>query len=58
MKKIGTVQPYLFEEQLILALTKDWINAFGCVPTFEVLIDDKKNLVLKSKMPLKIKGEN
>jgi len=58
LKKICEISSYLFDDYVIISFTKDWINAFGCIPTFDVIIDDKKNLVLKSKTPIRAKGEN
>jgi len=49
LKKIGIIQPYLFEDQLILAFSKDWINVFGKLPCFVVVIDEEGKIVLQSE---------
>ncbi len=49
MKKIGTVLSYLFENHIILSLSKDWITICKGLPEFEVRIDDQNRLQLISK---------
>ena len=46
MKKVDKIIPYIFENYLIISLSKDWINVFDEVPKFEVFIDNKKRLIL------------
>jgi len=46
MMKLSKIKPYLFENYLIIAFSKDWIDIFDEIPQFEVFIDKKKRLVL------------
>jgi len=48
MNKLGTISPLIFENSLIIALTKDWINHFQSVPKFDVSIDKKGRLCIIS----------
>jgi hypothetical protein len=48
MKKICETKPMLFEGYLILALSKEWLDAFGELPTFEASLDDNGKLHLVS----------
>ena len=36
------VQPYLFQDYLVLALDSKWIEQFNCIPTFVVYINNNK----------------
>jgi len=47
-KKLGEVSPYLFEGFLLLSLDNKWTKIFGENPRFEVFIDGKGKLNLKS----------
>lgn len=49
MTNLGTISPLIFNESLIIALTKDWINHFHSVPKFDVSIDKKGKLCIISK---------
>lgn len=53
MTRLGTISPLLFEESLIIALAKDWINHFQSVPKFDVSIDKKGRLCIISEEGLK-----
>jgi len=53
LKKLTEVTPYLFEEHLILALSKKWIVSFKNLPSFEVMLDEQKRLHLISKEVVK-----
>ena len=44
MKKIAKVVPYLYEDNLVFALSKDWLTLYGKYPEFDVYVD--KNLRL------------
>jgi len=46
MKKVDEIIPYIFENYLIISLSKDWIKVFDKVPKFEAFIDNKKRLIL------------
>jgi len=46
MKKITEVKSYLFDNYLIVSLSKDWVNVFGEIPRFKVVLDNKKQLCL------------
>ena len=48
MKKICETKPMLFEDYLILALSKEWLDVFGEMPTFEASLDDNGKLHLTS----------
>ncbi len=42
MKHMQKVQPYLFQDYLVLALDSKWIEKFNCIPTFVVYINNNK----------------
>jgi len=48
MTKIGKIKPYLFDDSLVIALSKDWINFFSNIPTFDVMYENGK-LVIQSE---------
>jgi hypothetical protein len=48
MKKICEVKPLLFDSYLVLALSKEWLDVFGEMPTFEASLDDDGKLYLTS----------
>lgn len=48
MKKICETTPLLFEGYLVLALSSEWLDVFGGMPTFEVSLDDNGKLHLIS----------
>lgn len=48
LSKITEINPYRYENSLIIALSGDWIETFGKVPKFIVLIDDGR-LILQSE---------
>ena len=54
MKKISKVQPYLYQNYLVLALDYQWIKKFNCIPSFIVKIDDKNKLHLISEQTLNL----
>jgi len=58
MKIIARVIPYLFDNYLLIPLSKDWINIFGKVPQFEAFIDNKKRLVLVGPPIAKKSGDD
>jgi len=49
LKKISSVTPYLFENHLIISLSKDWINVFKGIPEFDVYLDEGKKLHIVQK---------
>lgn len=53
-KQLQIVVPIFFEDNLILSLSKDWINLFEKIPEFSVRIS-KKKLVLESIPTIKEK---
>ena len=53
MKKISHIISYLFENHLIVPLSKDWINACHGLPEFDVIIDRNNKLHLISKQIVK-----
>ena len=49
MKKIqDNVQTFLLDDYLILGLHKKWIEVFGELPKFNVILDKNGKLILKS----------
>jgi len=48
LTKIAEINPYRFDDSLIIVLAGDWIETFGKVPKFIVLIDDGR-LILQSE---------
>ncbi len=46
MRILGSVTPCIFEDDLIIALSLDWIMKFNQVPTFRIIIDDENRLSL------------
>ena len=48
MTEIEIITPLLFENYLIVSLSKDWINQFSSVPQFRVSIDKKRRLCITS----------
>ena len=44
MKNLGTYEPFLFENSIIISLDKKWIEVFGEIPKFEIKIDKKGRL--------------
>lgn len=48
MTKIGTIQPLLFDENLIIALSNKWVDEFTKIPEFDVIIDNEGRLCIIS----------
>ncbi|MBT4326537.1 MAG: hypothetical protein HOD60_06470 [Candidatus Nitrosopelagicus sp.] len=44
-----TVKSLLFENSLIISLSKDWLNYFSKIPEFDVMINDKDRLCITSQ---------
>ena len=44
-----TVKSLLFENSLIISLSKDWLNYFSKIPEFDVMINDKVRLCITSQ---------
>lgn len=53
MKEIIT--PHLFENSLIISLSKDWISQFNKIPQFTVRINSKNKLVIETIQGVKNK---
>jgi hypothetical protein len=49
MKKIAKVVPHLYEDNLVLALSKDWITLYGRYPEFDVYVDRNLRLHLVAR---------
>ena len=49
MINLGTVKSLLFENSLILSLSKDWLTCFSKIPEFDVMINDKDRLCITSQ---------
>lgn len=45
MKKIGEINPYLFEDFLVISIKKEWLNVWKKIPSFLVYADGKKFLI-------------
>ena len=54
-KKLGEVSPFPFEDFLLISLDNKWSKIFGEIPKFEVLIDGKGKLNLKSTKSIQYK---
>ncbi len=48
MTRIGTTSCHLFENYLIISLASNWIEVFGKIPEFDVVIDSDDKLRLTS----------
>ena len=53
MKELGHVSSYLFDDHIIVSFDKEWINLFGGLPVFRIIINDKNELCLISKEGIK-----
>jgi len=53
MRKVNEITSYLFDDSLIISLSKDWINVFGSLPKFSTKIKNGR-LILTSQI---IKGD-
>ena len=42
------VTPHLFENNLIISLSKDWITLFDKIPQFIVKVNSKNKLVIET----------
>ena len=48
LKKIATVTPTLFDDFLIISLSKKWIDVWKKIPEFSVYVDKNKQLIIKT----------
>lgn len=46
MKKIGKISPYVFDDNLVFSLSKNWIQFLEQYPKFDVIIDKSLRLCL------------
>jgi len=53
LKAVCTVKPILFEDNLLLSLSKNWIDLFGNIPEFSVSLDNQGRLQLRTKNTIK-----
>ena len=53
MRKFNVCTPLLFENNLLISLSKKWINVFTCIPQFEISINRKNQLCITSKQKIK-----
>ena len=53
MKNVFHIISYLFEEYLIISLSKEWISLFNCIPEFKGKIRKDGKLHLISKQEIK-----
>ena len=53
MVVIRNITPLLFENYLIVTLSKDWINKFSGIPEFRVSIDKERRLCITSLQEIK-----
>jgi len=51
MKKIGVVNPYLFEDFLLISIKKEWLNVWEKIPNFLVFVGKDSQLIIKSCQP-------
>lgn len=51
-KTICTVNPILWEGYLLLSFDSKWIEVFGFVPSFEVVIEKERLVLLGPKIPV------
>ena len=42
------ITPHLFENNLIISLSKDWIAQFNKIPQFTVKVNSKNKLVIET----------
>jgi len=49
MIHLVTVKSLLFENSLIISLSKDWLNYFSKIPEFGVVIDNDGRLCITSQ---------
>ena len=54
MKNVFHIISYLFEEYLIISLSKEWISLFNCIPEFEGEMDKDGKLHLVSKQKVRL----
>ena len=52
LTNLGTITPILFENNLIISLSKDWISKFSGVPKFSVKINETGRLCITSETPV------
>lgn len=45
------VRPLLWENHLLLSLDSKWIDVFGFIPSFNVIIEKGKLILLGPKLP-------
>lgn len=43
-KKITEISPLLFDDYLVFALSKKWIDVFGKIPKFQVFVSEEGQL--------------
>ena len=53
MVVIRNITPLLFENYLIVTLSKDWINKFSGIPKFSVKINNTGKLCITSESSIK-----
>ena len=53
MTVIRNITPLLFENYLIITLSKDWINKFSGIPEFSVMINNTGKLCITSESSIK-----
>ena len=47
------VKPLLWEDRLLLSLDSKWIDVFGFIPSFDVMIENGKLILLGPKLPIR-----
>jgi len=45
-KHLGVITPHFFDDHLIIALSRQWVNLYGKIPRFEAIIDKENRLCL------------
>lgn len=57
MKKVCDVAPIIFNDYLVISLSKDWIRYFEKIPNFSVWIDNKGKLLIRSMSEIKFSNK-
>jgi len=56
MKKISEVKSYMFDNNIIIAFSINWLNVFQQMPEFEVFVNKNNKLQLVSKQEIRLAG--
>jgi len=56
MRKFASIKPFYFDNSILIAITKNWINQFNSIPEFDAFIDSKNKMHLISKQKVTKSG--